>query len=417
MDRMHSKVVSALLLVAVTACSSGESAGDGTWAGSVVDSAGIAIVRNPDRGVWTAEQRWTVEEQLRIGAEEGDANLQFGQLVSLDLDSEGNIYTLDQMGQRVQVFDASGEYVRTLGRPGSGPGEFSQVASAVLVTPGDTITVPDLMLQRATRFTPEGEHATDFPLPMTEGIALKWVMSPDGRIVQQTREMPVPGNTDVPIGGGVLLTRDASGSIQDTLVALPSTETFTMEGNVPRLRMFSPEPLWTLLTDGRVVLATNDKYRVEMRSTEGSLTRIIQRQVEGGVVSEADKSTLLDRMREMMGQQGVPPEALQLILGNTEFADRYPVLSDLLGGPDGTLWVQRVRPANEMDFTGDGANAFDFGSRQWDVYDVEGRLLGAVELPPRFRPLHVEGDDIYGVQRDELDVQYVVRLRVLKPDA
>src|SRR5690606_17353198 len=224
MDRMHSKVVSALLLVAVTACSSGESAGDGTWAGSVVDSAGIAIVRNPDRGVWTAEQRWTVEEQLRIGAEEGDANLQFGQLVSLDLDSEGNIYTLDQMGQRVQVFDASGEYVRTLGRPGSGPGEFSQVASAVLVTPGDTITVPDLMLQRATRFTPEGEHATDFPLPMTEGVALKWVMSPDGRIVQQTREMPVPGNTDVPIGGGVLLTRDASGSIQDTLVALPSTE-------------------------------------------------------------------------------------------------------------------------------------------------------------------------------------------------
>src|SRR5690606_37217415 len=160
-----------------------------------------------------------------------------------------------------------------------------------------------------------------------------------------------------------LLTRDASGSIQDTLVALPSTDTFTMEGNVPRLRMFSPEPLWTLLTDGRDVLATNDKYRVEMRSTEGSLTRIIQRQVEGGVVSEADKSTLLDRMREMMGQQGVPPEALQLILGNTEFADRYPVLSDLLGGPDGTLWVQRARHDNEMDFTCAEDTSYGYVSR------------------------------------------------------
>jgi hypothetical protein len=415
MHRVRSYALPFLLLAAASACSSDDGAGDGTWAGTMEDSAGVAIVRNPERGVWTPDQRWNVEEQLRIGAADGDANVQFGQLVSLDVDGEGRMYVLDQMSQRVQVFDASGNYVRTLGRPGSGPGEFSQVTTAVLVTPGDTIAVPDMMLQRTTRFGPDGQHATDFPLPMTEGLAMKWVKSPDGRLVQQTRELPQPGNTSGPTGGGVLLRRDASGKIVDTLVTLPATETFTMQGNVPRIRIFSPEPIWTLLSDGRVALAKNDSYRVEIRSPDGDLERVIVRQLEGSVVSEADKSTLLDRMREMMTQQGVPPQAVQMLVQGMEFAERYPVLSDLLGGPDGTLWVQRVRPADEMDFTGDGANAFDFGARQWDVYDTEGRLLGTIEFPPRFRPLRIVGDDVYGVLRDELDVQYVARFRIHKP--
>ena len=44
----------------------------------------------------------------------------------------------------------------------------------------------------------------------------------------------------------------------------------------------------------------------------------------------------------------------------------------------------------------------------------EGRFLGVVSMPPKFQPRLFVGDAIYGVQRDELDVQYVVRVRVVK---
>ena len=53
------------------------------------------------------------------------------------------------------------------------------------------------------------------------------------------------------------------------------------------------------------------------------------------------------------------------------------------------------------------------GSPDWDVFDREGRFLGVVTMPPRFRPSLFLDDTIYGVWRDELDVQYVVRLRIV----
>lgn len=37
------------------------------------DSAGVVIVENPVRGLWQAEERWRVEEDLRIGAVAGAA--------------------------------------------------------------------------------------------------------------------------------------------------------------------------------------------------------------------------------------------------------------------------------------------------------------------------------------------------------
>jgi hypothetical protein len=55
----------------------------------------------------------------------------------------------------------------------------------------------------------------------------------------------------------------------------------------------------------------------------------------------------------------------------------------------------------------------DEGSPDWSVFDREGRYLGVVRMPDRFKPMVFRGDEIYGVWRDDLDVQYVLRLRIL----
>lgn len=36
-----------------------------------------------------------------------------------------------------------------------------------------------------------------------------------------------------------------------------------------------------------------------------------------------------------------------------------------------------------------------------------GRMRGLVDLPAPFRPLHIEGDTVFGVFRDDLDVEYI----------
>ena len=57
----------------------------------------------------------------------------------------------------------------------------------------------------------------------------------------------------------------------------------------------------------------------------------------------------------------------------------------------------------------------DLGSNEWDVFDGEGRYLGIVALPPHFQVLREVGGVLYGVQRDEFDVQSVVGLRLVPP--
>lgn len=70
----------------------------------------------------------------------------------------------------------------------------------------------------------------------------------------------------------------------------------------------------------------------------------------------------------------------------------------------GNLWVRRVLGA---DLIG------------WEVFDTEGKFLGAVQSDIDLSRLTIKvitPDRLYGVLRDDLDVQYVVRLRILKPD-
>jgi hypothetical protein len=51
----------------------------------------------------------------------------------------------------------------------------------------------------------------------------------------------------------------------------------------------------------------------------------------------------------------------------------------------------------------------------WTVFDPEGRMLGSVALPDRFRPTQIGSDFVLGVWSDDLDVQHVRMYRLDKP--
>lgn len=59
-----------------------------------------------------------------IGVEIGDSNYVFGQIAGADIFPGGNIAVLDLQKAAVKVYDPAGDYVETIGRKGSGPGEF-----------------------------------------------------------------------------------------------------------------------------------------------------------------------------------------------------------------------------------------------------------------------------------------------------
>ena len=63
------------------------------------------------------------------GLDVEDENLAFGSPYDVDMDSTGNIYVLDYRNSRIQMFNGKGEFIRSIGRPGQGPGDFQSVFS------------------------------------------------------------------------------------------------------------------------------------------------------------------------------------------------------------------------------------------------------------------------------------------------
>lgn len=408
--RKHTILVSALAL-SLAAC--GDGGPDSGWAGTVTDSAGVQLVTNPTSGTWAAGEGWTVEEELSIGGMAGGLVYQFGQVTGVTVDEGDTLYVVDQQAREVRVFAPDGTWLRTIGKPGSGPGEFGLGVGGVFLTGGE-VRVPDIQNQRVSRFAPDGGYLGEFRLHFERGIPWRWDGPVDGRLLSQLRVLTPDAASEASAGDPVVAWAD-DGTMADTLIVLPPGQGVTFAGGMPQFHFFEPEPMWDAGSDGRLVSGLNHELRLEVRDPDGALRRVISLPRERQPVTERDRRVFLDGLREAMGGQGVPPEAVGMMLDRATFAEHYPAYASLMAGPEGTVWVQRFRTG--ADIAEDEEATFDIqdmGSNEWDVFDAEGRYLGLLAFPARVQPLLAQGERIYGVARDELDVQSLKVYRIIR---
>ena len=402
-------------LLVVSACGAlacGSDEDPSGWSGTVRDSASVMIVENGSSGAWT-ENRRAVEEVLRIGVPSGDPDYQFGRLSGVAVGSDGRIFALDVQAQTVKVFNAAGTLEGTIGRPGAGPGELGPSAGPVVVGPGDTILVNDRSNARINRYAPDGASLGSRRRDLfTDGRIMRWRTTRSGRIVIQVRELPRP---DRPLATtDALLALGADATVRDTMLMIRSGGTQRLVNRVPQYNLFTAEPSWALLDDGGILVGENDGYRLMLYGPDRQLRRIITREFVRQPVSARDRQLALEGLGSQLRRAGAPPAMLDQVVGLATVADSFPVFASTTIGPGGTVWVQSVRPPTELD--AEAQRNFnplsDYGGIDFDVFDNEGRYLGIVSLPERFRPYTFHEDVIYGVWRDDLDVNYVLGLRV-----
>ena len=402
---------SMLALVAAIAAAGcgGDGGAEAAWAGEVNDSAGVAIVSNPAEGIWGGTPAWEWVEEYRVGGMTADTDAQFGQVapIGIDLDADGNLYVADMQAQNIRAFGPDGSYLRTFGSPGQGPGEIGQQLVAAFVV-GDELWAADVGNMRVGRWALDGTMESPFPLDLTSGIPIRWDELAGDRVVIQLRGFDMTGQGAAPEEDALV---SFDGAISDTLAMLPAGESFSMAGGVPQFRFFEAEPSWDAALDGRLIYAMNSDYRIEVRAADGTLERIVTRPFEPRPVTEGDQRTMSNAIRDLMTDQGAPPQAVELIMSQATFAETYPAFLQVLAGPSETLWVQQFATAEELGESED-FDMQNLGSDRWDIFDSEGRYLGVMTMPTKFQPVRVDGDAFWGIQRDEFDVQSVVRYRL-----
>jgi hypothetical protein len=373
------------------------------WTGTVHDSAGVTIVSNPEVGLWSPGKKWTLTEELRIGTVEGSPEYQFGDLGGVVADSHGRIYALDVMAQEVKVYSPEGTFLHVVGGPGGGPGEL-RGAVALLMGPGDTLLVQDNRAYRINRYSPDGSSAGGYPIPLNERHPQAFRATESGVIAEQFQYPESPGQLQPEAPVDAIVRETTGGVVLDTLLTYPSLA-------APGVQIYAPGMAWDLTDSTGLVCGVSDDYRIEVREG-GALRRIVAKPFFHQPISEQEKAAILDRMARAAVESGATPSWLAMMRDATHVGDFVPAFGRIAAGPEGTIWVQRIRPVADLleegqpDFTHPGAS-------EWDVFDSEGRLLGVVTMPPRFIPTEFRGNKIYGVLRDESDVSYAVRLRVV----
>jgi DNA-binding beta-propeller fold protein YncE len=79
----------------------------------------------------------------------------FARPSNVAVDHDGNLYVSDTLNDRVEIFDAEGNFIRTFGKPGDGPGYFARPKGIAIDGDGH-VWVADAVQNRVQVFTSEG---------------------------------------------------------------------------------------------------------------------------------------------------------------------------------------------------------------------------------------------------------------------
>jgi len=368
------------------------------WTGGVDTlPSGTIVLHNPARGLWDSASTWRLVEDLRIGSVADDQASAFSRIAALAVDRTGRIYVLDRQAQDVRVFDSAGRHVRTSGRKGGGPGEF-QRATGLAIDPAGDLWVVDPGSRRFSVFDTAGNlvgthrrDVPDFGYAWSGGFAAgalwdNWAVFPSGN--------PATRRTG--------FFRFAAVGYTDTLLLPPFSEDLyeLTRGGRPLSSWpvpFATKELVALDERGFVWRAMSDGYRTTQLSLSGDTVRLVSREYRRLAVTKEDRERALGPLRESMQQDGAEPDPSRI-------PQYRPALIGMLVDDRGYLWVLPV---------GEGGGS----GLRLDVFDPEGRYLGKVPTPMKSwtvipHPL-IRGDFFYSVERDSLDVPYVVRLRIV----
>jgi len=221
-------------------------------------------------------------------------------------------------------------------------------------------------------------------------------------------------------GYEALLAYDLSTQAEDTLVVLQPTNVVQSTGDLSRggkitVNPLPDQPVWEVFQDGRIAAGHTSSNRITIHAADGSVERIVSGPFHRRAIDQGEKDAILELEHERAILRTGSAEAAEQVAQMFDYVlpDSLLLFTTFLGAPGGELLVQRPAPIEEMDPAGLQAISHEgLGGSTWDVFDAEGRYLGAVSLPERLRLAKAWGDYIYGVIPDELDQDRLVRLRV-----
>ena len=362
---------------------------------------------------------WTVDgPELRIGSVD-DPEYVFGPLTVLAQGPDGLLYTAHWREATVRRWGPDGTPAGSVGREGEGPGEFRAVEGLGFF--GDSLWVWDGRGYRVSYFDLAGNFLGSTSPKVDIGSA-------EGS----------PPRPSTPLRDGTFVGRAPGWSQEIALGNLTGTPYVRMAADGQTLAHiwtlpYEPHDVFAILRDGGGSFSSQP-FGDDFRATAGPRgLLVLDRRVWTGTGEPTVTVSRIDLDGDTLFTAAVPYEPVPLPAERfdsvvAEWAERWsdrgrfsasaadvreamyrpshlPAVSAMLEAQDGTIWLRRFDPVQSE--TGELMT-------EWWVLDSEGAPLSRALMPSDLSVRTISEDTVWGVERDELDVEYVVRYRLVK---
>ena len=341
------------------------------WKGTIEEVDGVTIVGNPDKPIYGGDL-FTTEEEMSIGGDDGSGAFAFADISHLTVDGEGRIYALDRKESHVNVFDAEGLFLRTIGRPGQGPGDLNDPIFVYFLR-GELLVT---QYERLSFFSPAGDLLR--VVPMIKESPSRARCNSRGDIVG-TSTIYDPANPNT--YAFVLNLYDPELN--------PIKEMARIERErMPALRVnpMRPSVYMTVDDQDNVIFGYPERYEIRIFDSHGNQTRKIRKAFNPVTITEEEKAALVE---------GAPPNI------KFEFPEHHPPFLRFIHDETGRLYVQTYERADAKDVY------------FHDVFDRDGRYIAKVPL--KRTPVLFRGGKLYSLEENDEGYPLIKRYRLIWP--
>jgi hypothetical protein len=277
-------------------------------------------------------------------------------------DEDDNVYLLDAQLNEVMIFSPDGEFIRSIGREGEGPGEFRRASDMFLTVDGN-VAVLQRMPGKIVVLTPEGEPVGNLPVPEPEDGGMQMFargcLSGDNVILSTNRFARNDAGFEMTMA---LIAVDASGA--QTAAYLTRSDKNDFANMVFDEKTGIGALVWNAGSDGRVFTSDNfDAYRIQIWNPDGTPERVIEREYESRERSDEEMKRSTPVIRIRRGNRAQSPEV------KTSKTDRD--VQQIFPREDGSVWVLSSKGAFDVE---DGVIA------AFDVFDRGGQYTRHVTV-------------------------------------
>lgn len=327
-------------------------------------------------------------------------NVHLGRFTDVATDSDGNVYIADSDQSNIKVFKPNGDFLKTLGREGKGPGEFTNIQK-ILISDSSLYLYDDSQ-KRIVVFNIDSSEiektikiATnkDNIPKLKEAYFSTFYPRDDGTFLTSFYTNSFPGDKkkwSKVVRNKLYYIMDNDGEIiSDNLLEIKSgTRIFIPTGpiTVDRETGLYPQSLVSVSNNGKIYSSWSNHFLVKVYSPQGRYQQAYYYPHERVLLTQKSAN-----------EQGLP-EMVTDGMSNLDLPEYWPSIDQLFVDKKNRLWVSKI--------------ISDQSKREWYLLDADGNLLSKFIWPANKKVQMINRNHLYTLETDsQTGIQNIVRYK------